>query len=387
MSKIFNTIKERFQNFDNYRWGIFFTLVIAASLLTALLLLGDLSASQWFIELIVIPSFVARLVSGGTYLARIRDMLSVKKQSDTNYAVDTLFKSNANTSRNIGNWEKRLSILGIILGITVAAIAIVFHASVPLLGSLGGFGYVIYTLGFIGILAGIGNRLGFCFDKTRDKSERIIVAVMTTLGLALAIALMASSSISLTAIAGVTPFIIGASFPPALAAVLFTFIMVSVFTSAADYLGKSWCYLRATRGDPNMNAKKHEYLGALVGVGLGLAIGSIVIACLPALFTGIGGIAVGGTVLLTCVGVLGGLSSRVGRFLDGATPYEYSRLEDVANGGKSPSDLKSAAAAGQQSGASWNYSRYLPCGLFGKSVRNAPEEKGALMSAAPTATT
>jgi len=154
------------------------------------------------------------------------------------------------------------------------------------------------------------------------------------LGFALGTTLLATSSASLALVAGVTPFIVGAAFPPVIAALIFVLISTSVYASAADYLGKTVSYLRAffdKKFNHNLKSKLHEYRGSVVGVVLGLGVGVTLVLTLPFTGTGLTGAAVGSLIVLTAVGVVGGLVARIARLFDKLSSEQELTFENEIN--------------------------------------------------------
>ncbi|HYF97963.1 MAG TPA: hypothetical protein VD770_03175 [Coxiellaceae bacterium] len=325
-------------NFDNYRLSVLASLIVATGLLVISLSVsaGDLiKTAGWVVDLIVIPAFIGRLVSASSYLARLKDAWSLRKVTETKEkgyvpveTVETPLSKKVNADRHIGRWERWGTFLGVMLGIAVGISALMLHASMPLFASLHVVAYPLYVGGFIGIFAGLFNRLGIGIDAARaqvgqalprNKVEISLMIAGAALGFTLGAALLATSSTSLAVVAGVTPFIAGAAFPPVIAALIFVLIAASVYASAADYLGKTVSYARAFFDkdfNHNLKSRIHEHRGSVVGVVLGLGVGVALVLTLPFTGGGLAGVAVGSLIVLTAVGVIGGLVARIARLFD-----------------------------------------------------------------------
>ncbi len=331
--------------FDNYRLSTLFGLPIAIILMLISLgvarVLGfeDLvKTSALMIDFVVIPSFIARFISASSYIGRLRDAWGVSKAVDANYEqlgpvpkVATVLSGAASTDRVIGFWERWATTLGVLLGIVVGVSAAALHAAVPLLGSLNVVAYPLYVGGFIGIIGGLFNRVGVSIDGKRDKTEMTMMCVGAALGFALSVAMLATSSAALAIIPGVTPFIAGAAFPAWLGAATFVLIASSIFASAADYLGKSVSYFRSffdAQFNQDLIPRLHEHRGALLGVVLGTGMGLAVVLTLP--LSGLAGAAIGSLIILTCMGVMGGLVARTARLADRLYPCVVAPAPTVA---------------------------------------------------------
>ncbi len=343
-------LKKGFKNLDNYRWSIVFTLPISLIFLIYLGIQSDFLLAQWALDCILISSFVGRFVSGGSYFARLLDASTTRQLKGKEYVLLTPANSKLKISHPIGRYERWGTRLGVALGIAVGIAACFLHAAVPLVGPLSVVAFPVYVLGFTGIFGGLGQRFGIGLDRNRNRefTEKTLMISFALLGIALGFALFFTSGAAVLAVSGVTPFVVGAAFPLVLEALVFALVSGSIFASAADYLGKSLCYLYSFRTQKGvefseiMAAKRHEYRGALVGVILGAGISAALMLSLPILPVGVVGAAVASIVALTLVGVLGGLSSRVGRLMDGFN--EQKAIEAASASDENPKGLNPSPA-------------------------------------------
>jgi hypothetical protein len=147
---------------------------------------------------------------------------------------------------------------------------------------------------------------------------------------------------SMVSVVGVTFFFSGSALIPAgVATIIFMLTLASGFASAADYIGKSFSFLRYLSylfKKKNMwdhskqsqgftidfvRARPWEYglagCGMSLGLIIGIAIAVAVIAPNPAL-SGIVGVIAGMLVVLVCISIFGSLLSRLGRIVDGLRP-------------------------------------------------------------------
>ena len=117
--------------------------------------------------------------------------------------------------------------------------------------------------------------------------------------------------------------------PVWIAGIIFVASFTSSIVSCTDYTAKAYNYLRFASNNAekpladNLRTKRHEYRGAMVGIGIGLTIGLIILTALlitqPHIFIGLAGIVVAAVIITSSMGLMGGISSRIGRFIDGFT--------------------------------------------------------------------
>jgi hypothetical protein len=232
-----------------------------------------------------------------------------------------------------------------------------FHLSIPLLGSLSGLAYPLLVLGSISIGAGLGSRLGICFDNSRLPFEKYTMLLAATTGLILAITLLATHSTAALAIAGISSFLTSAiGLPPGLFEIFFIITVSSCLISAADYMAKGMCYLQVqfagkeTEIQQALANKLHEYRGALAATIVGIVIGIVTVVSFAAFNPGvlIGPVGVVAAILgvLATTGIVGGIGSRVGRLLDGFNKQNLTIDESVTSEAKK---ITPADAANNQS--------------------------------------
>ena len=370
------------QGFDNYRLSTLLSLPLALAGLIALGVMAYLGADDLLkvgaliTDFVIIPAFVGRLISASSYLGRIFDAFSRSMRiqqkgyavvgEETKLVVSTLLSSKVEADRLIGPYEAWVTLVGVLLGIGFGvAAAVLLGPAIPFTASFAFVAYPLYVGGFIGLIAGLFNRIGLILDNgkallradvnsNRDKTELRIMLLGASLGLVAAIALLATSSASLAIISGLTPFITMSVFPLPLAAVVFTLIAMSVFASAADYIAKSVTYVRSYF-DRELSTKltdtkrvMHEYRGSFIGVSLGTALGvgvTVALALTTSILSGplmlplVGGL----LITLTTIGVLGGLAARIARLVDRLIPAVGSATAPtaVADRALSPSSSSS----------------------------------------------
>lgn len=309
LGRFFNKIK----GLDYYLKALLIAIPFATILLIYLVSIGaaDFIFSDWFVTLACIPTFFANQLSSAAYFGRTTDLI-------------TSFKRTVRKNRN----ELIGTLIGMACGIAVGIGLAAMHVFVPLTASLAGFATVLFTLRHMNIFAGLGNRVGRCTDKkSRPISEKVIVATCGLLGLTLGIVLFATCTAAMVSVVGITSFFSGgAAIPIWIAAIIFILAVSSGCASTADYISKGISFMRSFFIEEGMvtetvRKRKFEYGGSLLGVGIGLAVGVIVVTALvatnPALLVGIVGVVAGGLIIVTTTGIIGSIFSRFGRLIDG----------------------------------------------------------------------
>lgn len=277
--------------------------------------IGDLFfSSDWFIDLMALPGFFNAQLSGASYLGR---------------AADHTGKSNAKWWERVGTW------LGLGLGVAFGIALSVVHAVAPFAQPLSVVGDFLFTLGTIGAFSGLGNRLGQFVDKGgRPVSEKRAMGIAGIVGIAVGIALFATKCALAVSVMGVTTIMTGgAALPLWIAGAAFVCTFSSTCASSADYVSKAVTFLKADSTNDaliktTVKEKFHEYRGSLAGVGTGLIVAGVIIGAIaisqPYILAGIVGIIVATMIIASCVSVLGGLFSRVGRMMDA---YQFTKKE------------------------------------------------------------
>lgn len=358
---------EKLKNLDHYRRSVLAMLPIAAALLLFLLLAhsSSLFLDSWFLDLITIPMFLSNMVSGSTYIGRLFDF------------VKDDFPANRTK-------ERALTVVGVICGLAMGILLSLAHAPVPFAPVLCGFANVLFTFNRISVFAGLGARVGSVVDSARPTNERYSLAAATIAGISVGIALFLTSSAALASIAGVTTILTGGA---ALPLWVGGFIFISTFSSGmgalADYASKAFNFAferdkQTPAGEWIRGGRFHEYRGSFVGASTGLVVATVVLAVFmvtqPYLLAGAAGFAAAVFLVATCVGLFGGVCSRVGRLWDGlqqqtAAAAKSDTTQDV---------LQALTPAGEK--LFFQHSNALP--------PSAPASKTAASdtNAAPTAT-
>lgn len=306
---------------DWYRKMMMGIIPISFALLAYLLIScsGELLPSEWFFDIVAIPAFVGAQISGAGYVGRGIDAVA-----------PVAGRSAAGKIERIG------TLIGLVLGLAAAVTVAVICAVVPLAKPLGVIAEVLFALGSVGTFAGLGNRIGQCLDKNQDVdaggdvrpvSEKRAMGLAATLGLIAGVVLFATKIAFAVSVVGVTSFISGgAALPLWIAGAVFITSFTSSCASSADYTSKAVSFLRHATTTNNKTLNKtvsqrfHEYRGSLAGVSTGLIVAAIIIGAImvsqPYLLAGFVGVVAAVMIVSTCVSVMGGLFSRMGRLYD-----------------------------------------------------------------------
>lgn len=362
--------RENHLKLDNYRWALILGLPIALAILIPLLALGVITGvyliPDWLIGLFFIPSFLGNFISGSTYIGRLIDsitaLLSKKSKNDEEKIPPiTLISAIARKVTNLGHfskWELFFTGLGFLLGIGITAALIATGFGVPLIEHLPSvLAYSLFALGNVAAFAGLGNRFGVSTSgdsKLRLTPERKAILIAILIGIALGIILAITGGMGAIPVAGITAFFIGAKFT-ALTGTLFTLSLASTLASATDYFVRAFYYLRYLIGTTDQktnelitgpNSKLHEYRGAFIGVSAGLVLGAVAVATLmltqPHLFIGVLGVVALVMVVVAATSMLGGLCSRIGRYLDG---FKNQANSGTASNKSTPDDAPQLSLA------------------------------------------
>lgn len=291
--------------------------VVPISLILLAYLLGfhfsELFVSEWFFDLLPPFAFVGSLLSGSTYFARALE-------------IDQAFEKKK--TRAI-NREYAGTAAGVVIGLAVG-VALLLKLSVPFASSLCGLANAVFLVNQIGMFGGVGSRLGSCANhkSPRPVSERYAIGMTALISVAVAAVIFAFSAAALVSVVGVTTFFTsGAALPLWIVGALFVTSFASTMISAVDYTSKAVNHLRSK----NTSEKKHEYQGSFFGVSAGVCLGVAVIVGLaiaqPHIFLGVLGVAAAVAIIATSVSIIGGLCSRIGRFLD-VVKYSKKPIEN-----------------------------------------------------------
>lgn len=264
-------------------------------------------SQNWLINFLSVPQFFCGPLAGAGYVGRFVDASLPEGR--------------------VGWWEKWGMILGVLAGIGLGVTLSVLLDVIPLFATLSYVAYGFLMLSTVNTFAGIGSRVGQFFDPNgRAVSEKRSMLFFTVVGLCAGVALFLTKCVSVFAIAGVLTVASGsAALPIVLAGVMFTARFSAVIASASDHCSKAVNYFRQESLAPEsdkvtIKSRKHEYLGAARGVGVGLLVGGAVIAGLllmsSPVFVGVSGAIAAAMILVTSVSIWGKLFSTYGRYCD-----------------------------------------------------------------------
>lgn len=332
---ILHGIKEKLSKLDNERLAIGAVSMLGLSLLLPLLIVTPgLLESEWFLDLLSVPAEYASFIAGGAYIGRLINLLTAQETKDGKKTkVSTLLNSEALMSRRIGPQEKRFTPVGMLLGMGLAIACIALHVAVPFLNVFSYFAYILFILGYACALGGLFNRLGSSIDGTRLRQEKKAILFGAIVGLLVSLCLIAilvsTGTLPFVAVAGISKVFFDLF---VLHKVLFSLAFVLSITSTTasffDYFSKAYCFLKyhgLGAKDAVLNerieARKHEYRGAFVGLMTGCLLTLTIITGL-ALTGGLAAapIAVCATlfmITITSTSVMAALFSRIGRVIDG----------------------------------------------------------------------
>lgn len=294
---------------DHYRRAALLSFPCTLLLLLFLLLMGvDLFFSEWYLDLIPLPAFIGSYLSAATYFG---------KQTDLFAAENKKLK-----------YEKWFTLTGILLGFSIGITLSVFS---PFSTCLNIVQAGLLTVNCINQFGSLGNRLGSTLDQNhRLPLEKKTLSIAMLVGVTLSIILLATASCAMVSVVGVTSFITGgAALPFWINGIIFVGSFSSGFASAGDYIAKAFIFIKSQVTE-DAEVKKavagrpHEYRGSFLGINAGLIIGAVIITALslamPQVLAGLAGVVIAIVILTTCMSVIGGLCSRIGRLLDGLNP-------------------------------------------------------------------
>ncbi len=301
---------KKFQRLQPYQKG-FIILPISLILLIYMMTFhqADIIGLEWFLDILPVGYFIGNALAGGTYLRRSMDIkqASLVREKPGN------------------NYEFKGTLGGLAFGLLFAVTLFALKFPIPFVTSLSGAANCYYLLMQMGGYAGTGSRIGSMLMKnpTRERNEVMAIGVTGLSSLIVAAVVVGLAAVSLVAIAGATTiFSGGATLPLWLTCAFFMTSFVSTMMSAADYATKSANFARSFYTNKRVfdPERKCEYRGSFVGVSTGLVVAVVVITGLalaqPYVFAGIVGVVVACAVIATAVSVIGGICSRIGRFLD-----------------------------------------------------------------------
>ncbi|MEN9916732.1 MAG: hypothetical protein RLY40_664 [Pseudomonadota bacterium] len=338
-------IKKKLINFDNERLAIAFISIIGLGLLFPLVVIAPgLFESEWFLNLLTIPSEYGSFVAYAAYLGRLWNLLTAQSYANGKKTkLRNFLNQEIIINRQIGYAEKLFTPIGMLLGVSLGIFCLCLHAVIPFWEAFSYFAYILFVLAYTCAVGGLFNRLASSLDGARLQQEKIAIFVGLILGL-----LVALSLFSVLILTGTVPFVvvIGISKPfvdllllhKFLFALPFVLSLTSLTTSCFDYIAKAYCFFKYLRNtddveiNERIRSRYYEYQTAFLGIifgcllALGITVGLFLTGGLVA-----GPIAITATIFATiviCNNVLAALFSRLGRLIDGIISLSMSQEED-----------------------------------------------------------
>lgn len=338
-------IKKKLINFDNERLAIAFISIIGLGLLFPLVVIAPgLFESEWFLNLLTIPSEYGSFVAYAAYLGRLWNLLTAQSYANGKKTkLRNFLNQDIIINRQIGYAEKLFTPIGMLLGVSLGIFCLCLHAVIPFWEAFSYFAYILFVLAYACAVGGLFNRLASSLDGARLQQEKIAIFVGLMLGL-----LVALSLFSVFIFTGTVPFVvvIGISKPfvdllllhKFLFALPFVLSLTSLTTSCFDYIAKAYCFFKYLRNtddveiNERIRSRYYEYQTAFLGIilgcllALGITVGLFLTGGLVA-----GPIAIAATIfaiIIICNNVLAALFSRLGRLIDGIISVSISQEED-----------------------------------------------------------
>lgn len=318
---------------DHYSRAYLPSFLISAGLLAFLITTGEMVLPEWFLSFIPITYFVSTQLSSATAFAQVLDLSNKESEEQKKYRFwqREYWK----------NFKNKYEFLGTLLGIAaVLAIGITLAVKTVATELFPIVNTALLMYSCINVVANYAMRVGRSFDDNglekpdRPPIEHTATRLGAAAGLALSAVLVGLGLFTAVSVVGFTSFISGGAAVPLWVGATAFMLHVSSSTSAtAYYLARAKTFLKVTfnlgESDPlekeTITTKKpHEYKGSTVGIFAGFTIGTTVAALLLAgvvassiLTFGAPVAAIAATLLITsCMSIVGGLCSRVGRFMD-----------------------------------------------------------------------
>jgi len=337
--KYWDPLKRRWAEADNYQRAALVSMIFGLGIVSTLAAIGGLLFQSWYLCLIAVPSLLGTILSGSTYIGVLFDKMRVA--------------------------EKRGTFAGVALAVTLALAAPILAllapvysiaSNIPFINSpIRWFAYVLFGMTEVNSLAGLGNRACATLKPDNPKagrltSERRLMRAGILVGAAAGATLFLKASAFLTGSSTMAAVIPGlsiiAGFPPAAAGIVGAIVVASICASAADYISKTWNYLKYCLQDQNtqtlklqkdlapclkqkqklqdqidfrerIEQRKNEYKGASFGVLKGAVVSALIISfTFPfslGLFAAVG---VAAFIGVACMATLGSLYSKLGRCRD-----------------------------------------------------------------------
>src|SRR5436190_186111 len=337
-------IKKKIINLDNERLGIAFISIVGLGLLFPLVVIAPgLFESEWFLNLLTVPSEYGSFVADGAYLGRLWNLYTARSYANGKKTkIRNFLNQEIIINRQIGYAEKLFTPIGMLLGVSLVIFCLALHAVIPFWQTFSYFAYILFILGYACALGGLFNRLASSVDGIRLQQEKVAIFVGLVLGLFISLSLF-----SILVLTGTMPFVavISVSKPfidlllihKFLFALPFVLSLTSLTTSCFDYVAKAYCFFKYLCGtdDAEINervkSRYYEYQTAFLGISFGslLAFG----ISLGLFFAGtlvaspIAIVATIFVIIIICNNVIAALFSRLGRLIDGINGVSTSQKE------------------------------------------------------------
>jgi hypothetical protein len=337
LKRFLKTLKRKFYVLDNERLAIGAAAILGLLLLLPLLIIvPDLFASSWLVDLLSILAVYSGFVAGGAYIGRLFNLITArpfKTAKNEKTKVTTVLNKEVVMGRRIGMQEKELTPTGMLFGAGLALIGILLHLAIPFFNVFSYFAYALIMLGYACTFGGLFNRLGSSMDNTRLPQEKKAILLGTACGFILAlscvIVCLATGTLPIVALSSISKvffdlFILNKTF------FTFTFILSvsSLAASIFDYFAKACCFfMYYYLGNPEkelierLESRFHEYRGAFWGLAIGLLLAIGIVTCLALSGSlAVGPLTLGITsifIVMSCNTAIPALFSRLGRVLDG----------------------------------------------------------------------
>lgn len=337
--------KKKIANLDNERLAIGFISIIGLGLLFPLVVIAPgLFESEWFLNLLIIPSEYGSFLADAGYFGRLWNLLTARPYDNNKKTkIRNFLSQEIIINRPIGSAEKIFTPIGMLLGVTLGIFCLSLHAIIPFWDVFYYFAYILFILGYACTLGGLFNRLASSFDGTRLKQEKVAIFVGFVLGLLVALSLFTvlilTGTMPFVAVIVISkPFIDLLLLHKFLFALPFVLSLTGITTSCFDYFAKAYCFLKYiwnTKDEfvnERIGAHYYEYQSAFLGNIFGCLLASGIIIGLSLTGSLVATpIVIAATIfaiIIMCNNVLAALFTRLGRLVDGILCiYKTSKKE------------------------------------------------------------
>ncbi len=331
---IIEKIKKKIIKLDNEHLAIGLISILGFGLLLPLLIIAPgLFESEWFLNFITVPSEYGSFLADAGYFGRLWNLCTARPcENGKQTKIRNFLNQEIIIDKRIGYAEKLFTPIGMLLGVSLGIFCVSLHAIIPFWDIFSYFSYILFILGYACLLGGLFNRVASSFDGARLKQEKISIFIGVSLGLVIALSLLAvlmvTGNIPFVVVIGISkPFIDLLILHKFLFALPFVLSLTSITTSCFDYFAKAYCFLKYIWGtqDESINerieSRYYEYKAAFFGISFGclLVLGITIGLCLAGNLVATP-IAIAATIFATiiiCNNVLAALFSRLGRLIDG----------------------------------------------------------------------